>query len=214
MSFIRMAEPKRFLRRRYSLLVSSIVLGLLNVAVALSGYGAFWIYGFPFLVLVIVIAQLPLSRKSQPSPFSLWKVLVLCLASYSGVILGSLGRRVQSLPLRRSCDQLSELLERHRSESGGYPVTLESLPELKRSADSTRIREGHFAKGGGILLDSVLDEFSETPTLYLAPDHYLWLIPVERPLPISFTKFHVYLKSNEDVDWRYEDIGWHLIAIQ
>ena len=104
------------------------------------------------------------------------RILISCLiASTPGTpvsrVPGSLyyERRWHSLPLRRSCDQLSELLERHRAESGQYPDNLKSILKVKRIVEDRNItiRQGSFAKGGGILLETTFDDFSDDPTLYL-----------------------------------------------
>jgi hypothetical protein len=206
---------------------ATIVCGAAPFAAACYGYGSHLRYGWLLaLPAALVLGQVLLSGcrltplwwhlvgGKPPEPGSIaermsvkFSVLILTsLSFFLGWGAGNLCRGIYCRRICARCEHVLEALNEYRSEHGAYPNALAALPNietLKADAGIT-IRHGRFTKHG-ISLD-VMDEADAV--IYLEPSGYACYVPIEHRILMSFTRFHVYVRSSNDPVWQRDHIVW------
>ena len=209
-------------------LVSAIPCASVPFVSCVLGYGAY-VRVFSFLLIPILIAssgilfssiraiQSLVSRlrtgcRSQTphlNPGRGWGILALWVI-LAGVSW-SAGKHARMWHCESVCNKtrpFMESLEKYRTEHGSYPSKLEDLPGfgalLKRG--KVTLRQGRFLRFG---IDVGKVEDVEM-TVYLEPHNYLCIVPMERKLIMSGTRFYVLQKDSRSPNWTEDHLVWTL----
>lgn len=199
-----------------------------GMLVAINGYGA---YIRPLGILLV-----PASAASLLLPAALlsfihrrvrWKwsnegqtlsargwipaFLLFLTFALSGWIVGSEIRKVHCRHVCRVCDILSSKLEEHRAACGSYPSSLADVPDFEAYAKerAVTVQAGEIGEFG---LD-VGNVNEADATIYLKPDSYSWMVPIElRNGLFSFTRFYVYARSSGQSKWVRTPVVWFIMG--
>lgn len=142
---------------------------------------------------------------------NLSRIALFVLFFIFGWWIGLEARKVHCRQICSSCQPLIKSLEQYRSHNGMYPNTLvgDILQEynlLWKNGDYS-IQQNSFLREK--LLDVSQIEKADI-TIFLDQDYYVFLVPVDKKLPISHTGFYVYRLTSKDIMWHYDFLTWRL----
>ncbi len=219
-------SPESGPRHGFAALVALLPCALAPCAMGVLGYGAYLrslsLVFFPLLVTFSWITfsflrsrgrlmgrrklgsrpEVPMIRVAQP-----WGILSAFLLSaglswFAGIQI----RDWRCESICRKAQPLIDLLEKHRTEHGSYPATLQDLLGFgaweERSGFS--VRQGRYLRSE---LDVAGMEGADL-TLYLTPLDYLCIVPLEQKLPMSITRFHILRRDSESPRWTRDFMIW------
>ena len=72
-------------------------------------------------------------------------------------------------------------------------------------ANNVTIRQGSFTRDGSWDVGRIEDA---DVTIYLQPDHYDCIVPLERKLLISISRFYVLFRASTSSQWQDDHIIW------
>jgi hypothetical protein len=185
----------------FALLVAVVFLG-----VSTSGYGALFRYGWLiWLATVLLVVGLLSVRDGGSSQFVL-NVVVVVAIGFGGMTVGNWTRRASCYSKCRSCQPVLDRLSAYRASQGAFPTNLQSFV----FPQGITIQQCRLSGDG---LDLIGLNQTDA-TLYLGTNGFLFVVPVTKILPISFTRFYAYVRSDRDRDWKYDHFVWRLGAIE
>jgi len=164
----------------------------------------------PLLLGLMMMADRAVRRR--PSG---WGYLVT-LALYAAMsTLGAAGghglRMVRMRKVCRSVEPLLLQVEAHRAEHGKHPSRLADVEGFVSAMNQAglRVAQGNWSPDGlGLSGISHVDAL-----IYLGEEEVACLVPVTKPLPLSFTRFYAYGWSSHRPSWEVERHVWWLGAI-
>jgi hypothetical protein len=212
-------------------LVVALVCGAWPFVVSCYGYGSYlrcvWLFVMwlaPPVVLLILscrdlLRRLYLLARGKPSgpqeplwrrPGRLMVLLVSWLSFFAGWGAGRLCRDAYCRRTRARCEPVLAALEMYKSEHGAYPESLAAISDIKglRSEAGIDIREGRVLELG---IDTGLMDEADA-VIYLDRDGYSCIVPIERKMLMSFTRFYIYIRDSGDAVWRRDHIVWSWYA--
>ena len=209
--------------------VGGLCLGLCTAGAAYLGYGAYlrmsWFFSLPISLCVCVAVlsafhavSLWLKRSNLPAHTNPYRghrfflTIAVCSCLYClGWFSGIQARQAKCRRIGKGCEPVIEALESYRSRHGSYPTSLASIPDIETVMQSlpVTVGESNFTSMGL----NVGDIARADVTLYLSPDQFVFLVPIEHWFPMSFTRFYVYLRTSKSSEWKKDYIGWHLSPV-
>lgn len=192
---------------RLAAYVTSVVLFVPLLVLPMIGFGRYVSELFPFFCLIVAFGSLALARRPLRWPGITATFTLLITASLVGWFIGYQTRLFFCRGIQNRLAPVIEALDRSKVTRGVYPAALSEVPEARSLGHS--IREGKFIKVG-IELSNI--DTAEA-TFYLSPDRYACVIPIEKPLPISITGFHVYRYLSASPHWEKDYIVWFITPL-
>jgi hypothetical protein len=103
---------------------------------------------------------------------------------------------------------LLEALQKYRAIHGSFPSKLQDLSEVGFLAENEKIiiRQGKL-QPAGIEVTGIGDV---DVAVYLEPDNYLCVVPLEHAFPISITRFYILRKDADSPNWTEDHLIWTL----
>lgn len=205
--------------------VSAVPCATVPFALCVLGYGSYLRAGsfllIPFLIALGWISFRTLrairnaairrskagdGRISPPGPRETWATL-FAFPILLGISwwTGAQARLGQAERVADRSQPLILALEKFRSDHGSYPSRLLEVADMA-ALDGITIRQG-------AVLRSAIDVAGleeANLTVYLQPDHYLCVIPLERKLPFSISRFYVLRKDSQTPRWEKDHLIWML----
>lgn len=223
------ALPNSKIQHLSVVLVSALPCLLVPSALCFLGYGAYvrigFVFIFPVLItlswgalsLVRVIVKFYNLRRTggpftTPALTAIQKcglLLIFLLALGISWAIGIQARYWYGQSIGRKAQPLIEALEAYRREHGRYPLHIEELPEYQSLSKVGPLifRQGKFLKSS--LLDVGRIEDADL-TVYLTSDRYLCVVPLEKKLLMSITRFYVLERASNSPEWIEDHIIWTL----
>lgn len=190
-----------------------------------TGYGAYlrisWfvvlpaLIGSAFLVLYLIRALRNLAmgefNASLRSKQDTWLALSFAGMSILSWIAGTQLRRLHCESICVRAEPAIQALQKYHAVHGSYPARLEDVPEFRwlARAGNVAIQQGRIGRGG---LDVGPIEQADM-TIYLERSGYLCVVPLERKLIMSITRFYVLRKDNESARWSKDHLIWTLTGL-
>lgn len=208
-----------------------VLCGAAPAVLVLHGYGAYFRYGAWFVILPVaacfcgsllaagraVHSRWPLGKRALPTAAAAAALnrnvlfaSLLCTLVFFGAWFGaSLARKAYCQRICRKAEPVIAALEEYCSTHRQFPNRLEDLPDWDglRSRTGLVIRMSKCSESGGLDVGR-LDEADMT----IYPKHGLWVVPIERMVVMSFTRFRVYVRDAGDKAWKEQSILWYLQA--
>jgi hypothetical protein len=211
----------------------ALVCGVGPFVAACRGYGGYlrasWLFmmwiapmvGMAVLACLDLVRRLNLLAHGRPpGPATLgWRsqagitaLLVSWLAFFAGWGGGVLCRDVHCQQVYARCEPILEALEKHKSEHGAYPDSLDALANIDdlRVGAEIDIREGRFLEHG---IDVGITDEADA-VVYVGPGGYTCVVPIERRLPFSISRFYVYMRNSGESSWQHDYLVWMLSAVK
>ena len=207
--------------------------GAWPLAVAQKGYGLYLMYGVivAFPASIVLCSLLLPAKRERGNGFIYFATLgkrmlsdaavedrkrriagILCcgLFFFCCWFIGIQCRRAYCRKICRAAEPVLAAFQKYRAQTHYYPDHLSDIPNIQSLVAQTGliIREGRRSKGGELDVGDVDDA---DMTVWLQPDgKYLYLVPIEKQLIISMTRFGVFTRSSEDSKWTEDYIIWTL----
>jgi hypothetical protein len=198
--------------------LAAFVFALIPFVLGVYGHGgSLWYLGFPALILLafLGIRQATRGYRGEYSATMLALNAVALLVLYDAAYItgwggGVLCREVHCRKICARFEPVVSALERYRSQHGQYPRSLNQVPGASESlaASGIEVAEGRLLPGG---LDVSQADRADA-LVYLDPQEYLFLVPVEQPMPMCLTRFHSYMRGGRESSWTRERLIWMLRA--
>jgi len=189
-----------------SIIAFAVILAVICFTVSIKGYGMVIHYGWLFWLIPIlpVVGRLSLKRSGALA-FVLNSALVIAIG-VAGMLIGDWSRRAYCFNKCRACEPMLEQLSAFQASHGGSLTNLPSLVMPRGITIQQRTLEG-----GGLDLDGVNQTDA---TLYIGTNSFVCLVPITKILPMSITRFYVYMRNEKDFDWKYDYIVWTIGVIK
>jgi hypothetical protein len=199
------------------LLGAVVVCAALPFTVTLLGYGRYlkmtWlvpvsVIAFLCVLHAILVIRTPTWRRSRW--YALLPLVLLSGGFFTGWGVGALGRDVHCRSICSRSEPILAALEAYRAQHGQYPANLGLLPNIDDLKSTARLNltEGVFAKGKRNIDVGAADVADAV--LYLDRDNWICLVPIERPVMLSFTRFCTYRRDNGYPSWEPTEQLWWL----
>jgi hypothetical protein len=211
-------KPPRF---SVSSLIAGIPCAVLPFLLCIYGFGAYMrsmffiiipaLLGLSFVALYLSRAMRNLARgQFRATQIRLKQDNLLLLVFLGFAILSWIsGKQVRIW----HCDSICSAAEpaiasllKYQAEHGSFPAKLQELPDFQKLAESARIsfRQGRNRYGPSDV------GFFQGPDMvvYLWPQEYLCVVPLERPIIMSITRFYVLQKASNSPNWAEDHIIW------
>jgi len=194
-------------------------LGALPFVCNIAGYGSYWRFTWPWFALVAVLLVIAFvfrwtrsfrsSRMSRRTCIFGIAFVVIC-TGLSG-FAGDHVRRFYCRGICRACEPLLAAIEAHKRAHGQYPARLEDIRDFRAIRDGLNIsiQQGE-VRETGVSVDNIK---GVDATMYLEPDQWLCIVPIQKKCFLSITRFTIYARSSLDDDWRYDYMIWTLGVI-
>lgn len=192
----------------------SLLISISAFVAHITGYGAYWHYmGLFCAIFILIIFSLSpiaalLKRELSLSIFIKGILLFILLP----IIFTFTGEQIRDFKVRHICkasEPIFQSLEEYKTKHGTYPIKLESLPDIKNNLGIS-IQQGEIFKTG---ID--VGEIAKADvTLYLEPDYYYCIAPIQKGSIWSFSRFKVYSRDSKRNKWCYDYISWYIGAIK
>jgi len=203
--------------RKTAFIALAIAVGLIAFVPSVMGYGAYVRYGWPMLLLValpvvLAVAILELIDAYRYGRFRKSRFPVIRLALFLGLafalgrITGHHVRRFHCQRTCRACQPLFAAARTYKAQHGEYPTELALLGEqvLGEMPAGMDIQQGKITQSG---IDTEILHQADAG-VYLTRNHFLCVVPVERPFFMSITRFDAYARGVADPDWTYCSWTW------
>ncbi|MBI2920632.1 MAG: hypothetical protein HYY18_06060 [Planctomycetes bacterium] len=212
-------------RFSFTSILAGISCAALPLVLCAYGYGAYlraaWFIAIPALIglsfvalyslrIVRNLATGQLRTGAMTAKFD--KALILV---FLGLFILSWisGRQIRTWHCESICARVEpalEALRRYHEVHGCYPARLQEVPEFTRLADigKVSIQEGRILSTG---LDVGSLEESDM-TIYLEPQYYFCVVPLEKKLLMSITRFYILSRDSTSSDWTEDHMIWMLSA--
>ncbi len=133
---------------------------------------------------------------------------MLCILIFFGSWFGGIQlRRENCKSICNAAEPLIAAVDAFYKEHGTYPSATEidaQLSALSRNAGITFMRRSFLSSGSF----DVADLNDADVTVYISSKECFWLVPIERPSIMSFTRFAVFMRSNESAGWTEDSMRW------
>lgn len=221
-----------FLKQRVELSVLPVVIGAIcggGIFMAYwNGYGSYVRTGLLPIILFVIAIMIVVTLLSWVIRIIwtrlFWDVLtekwhkfirdeitvsiILLFFLFAGWISGEQARNIYCRNICAKCDPIIEALKIYRSQYSAYPTTIQLIPNFQKLITDAGItvQDGHIYKNG---LD-VADTEEADAMFYLTPESYFCIVPLERKLPFSISRFYIYRKGSEEEEWKEDYMIWLL----
>lgn len=205
-------------------LITSIILGFIIGAIPfvvhITGYGSYWRYSWPIFVLfvspiliILPIFRIKAFRKNQVSKSSC--ILGIIFIIIFPMLSTFAGDQIRRFCCRRNCrasEPVLEALRQYKISNGRYPKNLEEIPNFKNLQKSLEIsiQQGKVHENG-FSVENINDADA---TVYLMKDDFYCVVPIQKRVMMSITRFTIYGKSSKDKDWLYDYMIWMIGGIK
>ena len=203
----------------------------ITFSVCAFGYGATW----PADVLLILIGSLlataivlstriqwflwrklyPSSNPSLQLPLgqAVFYSLLLLVASFvAGRLAGDGLRTVLTRRTCRDCQPFLDELVAYKRNHGTFPSDARTLGSYHSLAKHRRIYLVQESNADKELRWNLDDLDRAEVSLFVLPDRFQCVVPIERSSLISFSHFRVYLFESTDNQWRRTLMHWSLLG--
>jgi hypothetical protein len=191
--------------------IAWVVAGVLSMpmlTLPMLGYGRYVSFCDPLFLLFVSACVILCLSKEHRGPRTVATCALLMAAVFGGWYVGWQIRLFHCREIQRRLAPIIRALDQRKATTGAYPAALSELPEAGHPGPS--IRQGRFLRDGAVSTDEV---GTADATFYLSPDKYACLIPIEKPLPISITGFHIYYYLSESPHWEKDYMVWTIRAL-
>lgn len=208
-------NPSRF---SFLSLISGIPCAILPFLLCIYGFGAYMrtmcfiivpaLLGLSFMALYLFRAMRNLARGQTPIRLKQDNVLLLVFLGFAILswISGKEMRIWHCDSICRAAEPSIAILVNYHVEHGSYPTKLQDVPEFQRLAEAGKLS---FCQGRNRYGPSDVG-FFEGPDIvvYLWPHEFLCVVPLERPIIMSITRFYVLKKGSNSPSWTEDHIIW------
>ena len=171
-----------------------VVCGLLGMAFSLTGYGVPLYYMRLLILGAFAVLAFPALFRKKVVQYFLHVALITVIATglwYAGTTV----RRIKKSIVCHELNTLIKQAQIFREKNGQYPEQLDELDF------STRLRlNSKTVMESGIDLEGMNEHDA---TVYMSTNSFACVVPVTKVLPMSFTRFYVYMWTSDDPEWRY-----------
>ena len=195
----------------------SLLIGISAFIAHITGYGAYWHYMGSFLaILILLVFSLSpiaaLIKKELSLAAFIKGILIFILLP---VLLIFAGEQIRDFNVRNICkasEPLFQALEQYKSKYNSYPKKLEDVQNIKDIQNNLgiSIQQGDIFEGG---ID-VAKIANADVTIYLKPDYFYCVAPIQKGSMWSFSRFKVYARDSKSNNWYHDNISWYLGAIK
>ena len=178
-------------------IATGVACGLLGMAFSLTGYGVPLYYIRLLIFGVFAVLAVPALFRKKVVQYFLHVALITVIATglwYAGTTV----RRIKKSIVCHELNTLIKQAQAFHEKNGQYP---EQLDELNFS---TRLRlNSRHVMESGIDLEGMNEHDA---TVYMSTNSFACVVPVTKVLPMSFTRFYVYMWTSDDPEWRYSKV--------
>ena len=115
--------------------------------------------------------------------------------------MGNHVRRAHCRRICRAAEPVVEALHRYKADHGRYPKRLDQIPgmdEIRRNL-GVSVQEGKMSRNG----IETANLYNADVTVHLKRSCFYCVVPVQKKLMRSRTRFTVYARGTKDDGWRY-----------
>lgn len=197
-------------------LIKPIILGLIIGAVPfgvhITGYGSYWRYGWlifallisPIVIVFIIFRIKAFRKKTLSLSLCILSILFVILFPIGTTFVGDQARKFHSRRVCLASEPILEALQQYKIGRGQYPESLEAIPNIKSILGNVgiSIQQGEILENG----ISVENINNADATIYLMPDDFYCVVPIQKRIPISFTRFTIYSRNSKNTEWKCDSI--------
>ena len=104
-----------------------------------------------------------------------------------------------------------DALQKYHAAHGRYPSSLGDVPDFMSRANAAGITVGQGRVGRFGVDLRPLDQ--QDVTVYLDSGGYFCVVPLEKKLPMSFTRFYILRRDSASQGWSLDHLVWSLAGI-
>lgn len=180
-------------------------IGCVLAVVCLSGYGVLLLYFGLFPLMAILVVAEAMSKLPHFKSWLFFYLMPLTVISLVGALLGQAGRQLYCLRKCQSCEPILAALDDYRQRTGHYPKDLEEDPAV-----SAALRRSGLSIGSEkAARETILPLNAFDALLFLEENKYTCGIGVTKKLPFSFTRYYVYVRTNNNPVWEFRKVVWY-----